>query len=588
MSLSLADIKRADVQSFRDVAAGLEKMATANADMKSGVGRLPIAGDAWKGVSGDAAHHELDGFGRLLEGSADAKKGAAAKIRRAADEFEGVKQLLIKIEQDAAKGKFKIDMSTGKVTPPSGDYDKSELDYFTNTLRQIMQAGDAADADLAAAVKAAKELPDPSGSAAAALPTTPTATVKPGGAFGAVQNLATANPDGAPGETKAAAAGADTQANYKDWYPKTAAPAGDKLTMDPTKAGTLTGSMGAMEKNRPPPDKYKPAWGEGVLQQVADGVNGRTDAVIGAFNDARNLLGLGGEGAPGVADSWKDLAGSAGEAIKEHLTTPPIVGIVDGLKHNINEPTGQYIGEKLFDAGAIAAGGPVGAEGALARTSLEETALSNAARLPEHPNLPQGLHEPVSGHGPVEPPNGPTHPAPVSEQPTPTEHHAPAADAPDHHVPAADVTPPSTTQIGDWLHEINRGPEMDPFDPARAVNCGQCALAVEQRLSGVTPDATAGHGTLSIEEMEAATGKQQVAATPSEIAKYLVDQGAGSHTVVGVDRAGDMAGHWFNAYYDGKNVWAVDGQTNEIHGWPPDMDIPGHPVINWDMGVPKK
>lgn len=120
MALSPADIKRADIQSFRDVATALDGMATANNDMKTAVCRLPIAGDAWKGVSGDAAHHELDGFGKLLSGSAESKTAAAAKIRRAADEFEGVKQLLAKIEKDAANGGFTIDMATGKVTPPAG------------------------------------------------------------------------------------------------------------------------------------------------------------------------------------------------------------------------------------------------------------------------------------------------------------------------------------------------------------------------------------------------------------------------------------------------------------------------------------
>ena len=128
---------------------------------------------------------------------------------------------------------------------------------------------------------------------------------------------------------------------------------------------------------------------------------------------------------------------------------------------------------------------------------------------------------------------------------------------------------------------------MDPFDPARAVNCGQCALAVEQRLSGAVPDASAGLGTLSVAEMEAATGLKQVPATPAQIEQYLIDQGAGAHTVVGVDRAGGVAGHWFNAYYDGKNVYAIDGQTGQVLGWPPNMDFPGYPVTNWDMGVRK-
>ncbi|SLD52240.1 Uncharacterised protein [Mycobacteroides abscessus subsp. bolletii] len=38
MSLPLTDIKRAKVQSFRDVADALDGMASANRDMKRGVG----------------------------------------------------------------------------------------------------------------------------------------------------------------------------------------------------------------------------------------------------------------------------------------------------------------------------------------------------------------------------------------------------------------------------------------------------------------------------------------------------------------------------------------------------------------------
>lgn len=141
MSLPLADIKRAKVQSFRDVADALDGMAGANRDMKRGVERLPIMGDGWKGVSGEVAHHDLDAHGKYLDGHAQAQQSAAAKIRAAADEFEGVQQLLKKIENDAAQGKFTINYDTGEVTPPSGKYDKNELDYLTNTLRQISAAG---------------------------------------------------------------------------------------------------------------------------------------------------------------------------------------------------------------------------------------------------------------------------------------------------------------------------------------------------------------------------------------------------------------------------------------------------------------
>ncbi|MFA4083611.1 TNT domain-containing protein [Mycobacteroides salmoniphilum] len=471
MSLSLADIKRADVQSFRDVASALDGMATANSDMKSGVGRLPIAGDAWKGVSGDAAHHELDGFGRLLEGSADAKKGAAAKIRRAADEFEGVKQLLTKIEQDASKGKFTIDMSTGKVTPPSGDYDKSELDYLTNTLKQIQAAGDAANADLAAAVKAAKELPDPSSPAGAALPTTPTSTVKPGGAFGGVDNLVAPKPDSDPGATKAAAAGTDTQANYKEWYPKSTAPAGDKLTMDPTKAGTLTGSMGAMEKNRPPDAPYKPAFGEGVARQFGKGVNERVDQMI---EGAKDHSGIGGW--EKFKESWTGTAeGLQHETMRQLF---PGVAMAEDAKSMIDQAATSYqhpetipenLGKTTADVAAIGATAPLGGEGALSRLGMEDAAVASRGGLHDLPgghlfDAPSHPHAdvPSGGHGDAPgPPGGDHSGSSFGGDHTPPSH-TPYAPVP-HDAPPPPPLPPDHS-LFEGYHPTDPGPKYTNVD----------------------------------------------------------------------------------------------------------------------------
>ncbi|WP_016895938.1 DNA/RNA non-specific endonuclease [Mycobacteroides abscessus] len=394
MALSPADIKRADIQSFRDVATALDGMATANNDMKTGVGRLPIAGDAWKGVSGDAAHHELDGFGKLLSGSAESKTAAAAKIRRAADEFEGVKQLLAKIEKDAANGGFTIDMATGKVTPPQGDYDKNELSYIQNTLRQLQQAGDAANADLAAAVKAAKEPPTGAGPSGA-LPTTPNSAVKPDGVFGGVQNLATANPDGEPGATKAAAAvGADTQANYKEWYPKTPG-AGDKLTMDPSKAGSLTGTVGALDK-MPGAPKPQDGFGSGVAKQFLKGANDRID---GTIDEVKSKAGL--NGADKFAESWTNSAKGLEHQVERTLF--PGAAMAEDAKNVIDQAVTSYqhpekipenIGKTTVDGAIIGGTAPLGGEGALGRLGVEEGAAARGA-IPDSAGM---LHDLPGGH----------------------------------------------------------------------------------------------------------------------------------------------------------------------------------------------
>jgi Papain fold toxin 1, glutamine deamidase len=227
-----------------------------------------------------------------------------------------------------------------------------------------------------------------------------------------------------------------------------------------------------------------------------------------------------------------------------------------------------------------------------AHVAADNLALEHAADIPR-----PSIGPPADHHVPVPISEHPTPLASVAEHPAPMDTRAhpppagsgdhPVTTAPDglaHDVPIGPLPPESVGDIHKWLPEINHDP--NGFDPLRTVNCGSCALAVDQRLSGIIPDARAGLGTLSTPQMEAATGLQQVPGTPAQIEQYLINQGAGAHTVIGVDRAG-APGHWFNAYYDGNNVYAIDGQTGQILGWPPAMDMAGHPVTNWDYGVRK-
>jgi hypothetical protein len=80
--------------------------------------------------------------------------------------------------------------------------------------------------------------------------------------------------------------------------------------------------------------------------------------------------------------------------------------------------------------------------------------------------------------------------------------------------------------------------------------------------------------------MNEITGMEQMTMSPEGIQEYLIAQGPGSHGIVGIDRA-DGPGHWFNAYYDGERVVAIDGQTGEVNDWPPDYGD----VVNWDISV---
>ncbi|UKA53419.1 hypothetical protein LFT45_17080 [Arthrobacter sp. FW305-BF8] len=136
--------------------------------------------------------------------------------------------------------------------------------------------------------------------------------------------------------------------------------------------------------------------------------------------------------------------------------------------------------------------------------------------------------------------------------------------------------------ISGWIGDINPGYDSNSFSP-RSTNCGACALAVFEKLSG-RDMGPAGTTTFSISEMEALTGKKQVPMTPGEIADALIQQGPGAHAVVGIDRQ-QGPGHWFNAYYDGQQVVAIDGQSGTVSGWPLDYGSPDCPVTTWDAGI---
>ncbi len=329
-----------------------------------------------------------------------------------------------------------------------------------------------------------------------------------------------------------------------------------------------------------PPDGLappKPGFGEGF-----------GDAWRSAEESAHDLTGQ--NGWESFKEAWKNLGGGLADTALDPYGTVArsVAEDVEALRNNPE----YWLGGKTFEIGAAAATLPFGAEGAAASrfSALDDVARSGIPH--EIVDAPRSAHNPTTLPAMQEtaPPIDP-HTPPIGENQGPlrgTDHPVvPTPDGFDYQDVVGPQLPESIGEIQQWLPEINHGPGVDPFDPARAVNCGQCALAVDQRLTGAVPDASAGLGTLSIPEMEAATGLRQVSATPAEIEQYLVSQGPGAHTVIGVDRANGFAGHWFNAYYDGSRVYAVDGQTGQILGWPPNMDFPNGPVTAWDMGVPK-
>ena len=122
------------------------------------------------------------------------------------------------------------------------------------------------------------------------------------------------------------------------------------------------------------------------------------------------------------------------------------------------------------------------------------------------------------------------------------------------------------SQIKKWLPKIN--PDYyNPYLPSYKINCGACAIAVENYFSGNT-NARASIINIGTDKMmELATHKKCVYMSPEKIADKLFEQGPGSHCIVGINRSGNQAGHWFNAYYDGNKISILDGQTGKILPW---------------------
>ncbi|MFV8160534.1 GH-E family nuclease [Mycobacterium sp. 134] len=125
----------------------------------------------------------------------------------------------------------------------------------------------------------------------------------------------------------------------------------------------------------------------------------------------QNLTGTGGEGRPGVLESWQQLGEAAVENhMKDplHLRDPmgplgpwgAVNGVVDDIPEMIDNP-GKHAGDVLFDATAMAATAPLGAEGLLGKSMLPEVGalerglVSEGGRTLEHGAAPAVPHTPT-------------------------------------------------------------------------------------------------------------------------------------------------------------------------------------------------
>ncbi|BBX39881.1 WXG100-like domain-containing protein [Mycobacterium simiae] len=153
----------------------------------------------------------------------------------------------------------------------------------------------------------------------------------------------------------------------------------------------------------------------------------------------------------------------------------------------------------------------------------------------------------------------------------------------------------SIDDIREWIGDVNNDGDatVAPAGP-RLANCAPATIVVHDQLSGIASFRRAYVGgllgdrrqthELTRDELAAATGLPFTESNPDEIADRLVGDGPGAHTVVAVKyRNGQQ--HSFNAFFDGTQVHALDGQHGTITHWPPHLDRVDNPVDQWFMGT---
>ena len=140
--------------------------------------------------------------------------------------------------------------------------------------------------------------------------------------------------------------------------------------------------------------------------------------------------------------------------------------------------------------------------------------------------------------------------------------------------------------IRSWIRDVNPGYDAAPVGDPRRRNCTSASIAVFRHLSGTSND-PAGLEQLYSHQVTEITDLPLVPTTLDQVEQALRDAGPGSHTIVAA-RFDGRPSHAFNAYFDGRDVHGLDGQSGVDEFWPPDSYIfhPAHPPTQLFMGTP--
>ena len=98
-------------------------------------------------------------------------------------------------------------------------------------------------------------------------------------------------------------------------------------------------------------------------------------------------------------------------------------------------------------------------------------------------------------------------------------------------------------------------------------NAGSCALASYLRLTGIDDAVVAESKEAAKREIEKSVGLRFERATEVSLLRGLMSAGPKSAAIIGTRRRSPEPGHWFNATFDGSQLWMVDGQHQHVVPW---------------------
>jgi hypothetical protein len=437
---SVADIERWRPGDVREVFHATRSRAEAAFEAADGIATLPAFG-TWGGVAADAAKDASEKLRKDLDAHGNEALAVAKVAQSAADDMQQVKDDLAQLEADAVQGGYHIDPATSRIIP--GPNRKApmaiaiaEMAELQTRLDTILANATRVDHELAAAISMATgkspipavSLPAPvdkqSGEERPGPPNTNgdfiDRVMEEFGRTG-ISGPPTPRAAGAP-ETMPPIDPNDPQVKAATDFMRGQLQA-QGLPPDQVEA-RIADLLTRAQQPLPAPPKQQPAAPQpapSIGEQLGDAFKDFTNNVHEGFydragetlNTVQNLTGTGGNGHPGVIDSWKDLVeGHVNQALTDPMSAlgpaNPLSAFGTAareLPEAIDNP-GHYVGGKLFDGTAMAATAPLGGEGAFGRALLPEVralehGVDTAGTGAHHiPDAPQGSHTTVVDHTP--------------------------------------------------------------------------------------------------------------------------------------------------------------------------------------------